>query len=1376
MSAVYCRAACFRYILKKSYRIWLAVLVVGAFFAFFGQLALDRTLNSALLRTLLQDKIGAMFDLTLDYRAVRISFIPLGIEFQDIEVRGADAQEFRALRATADLSWWSLFMGTPKVGNFRIDKPVVRFASRAADKATAAERQQNTGWHWPQLVTRQLERLSLSDPDLRFELTSAAGQRHLLTVQGGELRLDFRPADKVLATLQLDTVNYHHGDRPRLQNLSVAVEGEFGRQGFAFQIERLNANNIEQLHGEVRGQTTVDAQQVMTSPLQVQGSFDWRGDLAVLDALLDFKRSHGHSEAEFSLAMRFAPDTPLDFKAVGRAKVEQAMLSGIKLHDSEAQLTITPQQLLFEDGKLVLAGEPRGFFHGRVGFKPLVFDFGGKIERLTFAELMSTFNAKFDIFNFAITTQKLRVHGKGKPFSLQVQADTQLSAWQIHRLRNHRTPPVCALQLDLHSNRKRLRFKRLHGNCTQAEHDSGKLALHGTIAYGTGQLDLHLEAPALNLAAVDFLLPEQLRGQGTIKTALSGAGDTVLVRTKLDLKQVQLRAEKIGRVAGELAFHRNFVDWQTVRLRPAHGGEILSTRGTLTYADLRFDAQLTARAVGVVDLRHLLRRAKSPLLFGIDKLSARLSGFLPYPLAYRGTVRAQLQTLQAVEGEKIADRLNFRASTGRHGWQVTLQKLQHAALVLQGSVTQRRQVALQRKKFSASPHWWERLGLSHRDKLQVQLSARQETETAQRLPYLGEHFEARFSSFSLKLAGEVQRLRGEVRAALDAIVLAGMQFGTLRVAGEIDGGKIAARLRDVTRRLQGQVKVDLAAPRLPFTWQSAFDAFDLRQLFGRGSDASNYARMSGRWNMQGELVQWFKASGEMMLDAVQVRHRLNATREQAFLLQLQAPQRISFTRGKLTVVGGKQITFTSGDTLLAVALRPDCTLRRPTLDLDGAIDAAILPHFLAEIDVATGFLRLKGELRWQRAEPQLRLKVERLSPLAVSVAGLRPAFNDIDIRANYRRGTLVIEKLQGRKGEGLIVVQGEIHWHDKAQSFLQLDLRNAHFIHPVLGFKNTELHLDGDLTLRWRGLPLALEGKLTVSRASNFSDFDIRKVILARFGEKKYRPAALARQAVVNFDLDIVADRSLTIENRNMQAQLSARLQLRGDNVAPQLGGFVKIERGRFVYRRSFTLTQGMVSFDGGRHINPRLDIRATSEVSPYVVDLLITGTAAEPVGELTVTPSTRDDGTPISKADILVLLSRGTLPDPNAALTDTGSTGFSEVTNVLVGQFEQPLQDLLERSGQDVISRIFIDTYASPEGVLYPKLTAPINLPWRDWGLSLQVDPYMWKLLTEYPIHDSITLLGSVSGRSRDDEEKLETRDSANDQAVDLKFRFSIP
>ena len=947
--------------MKKSYRIWLAILVVGVFFVFFGELAFDRALNSALIRVLLQDKIGALLGLRFDYRSVQVSVIPLGVEFHGIEARDKHERKFNAESARADLSWWSLFMGTPKVGTFRITKPVIHIVQQATSNAKSADDSKKSVWHWPRLHSDKIERLSFSEPKVHLDFTSAKGSRHLLTLDGGELVLDFRPANKLLVEVQLDALNYSQDDKQRLQDLALTAEGELGTQGFVLRLDRLRSNNIEQLQGEVRGQTIVDAQQVMTAPLEVQGTFDLQGDLALLNALLNISRSSGRSEAAFTIDMRFAPDTPVVFEAMGRAKVEQGVLGGIKLHDSEAHLTVTPQQIVFADGKLAVAGKTRGNFYGRVGFKrPLVFDFSGSITRLTFAELMSTFNAKLKLFDFDLAARKVRVYGQGKPFSLHVQSDTKLTALQIYRQRNHRPPPVCAMQLDLHSNRERLQFKRLQGSCTKGEQDSGPLSMQGTIGYKGQGLDLRVDAPSFNLAAADFLLPDELQGRGKVGATISGAGEEVVVATKLDLRRVRLPTGGVGNLTGKLDFRRNFVTWKNVKLIPPQGGEVLSPQGRLTYADLSFEAQLKARGVKAAAVEHLLRRVNAPLLFGVERLTANLSGFLPYPLAYRGKVQARLKALQAAKGEKLGDVLSFAAKTGKRGWQVTLHRWQHGALSLQGDIAHRRRVAFQREKFSASAHGLERLGMSQRDGLKVQLSAAQEGEEAQRLPYLGKHFAARFSAFELKLAGEARRLRGTVRAQLDAVTLAGLQFKQLHLAGDVDGGKVAVQVRDEQRSMQGQMQVDLAAEKLPFGWQLVFDAFDVRQLAGHSGDEHSYVRLSGRWDLEGRLLQWFAASGELVLDAVRVRHRLAETRERAFLLELQEPRRILFKQGKLAVVGGKKISFYGGDTTVAVTLRSDCTLRRPTLDLAGTIDTAILPHFFGGDRCCHGFFTFRG--------------------------------------------------------------------------------------------------------------------------------------------------------------------------------------------------------------------------------------------------------------------------------------------------------------------------------------------------------------------------------------------------------------------------------
>ena len=624
--------------MKKSHRIWLAVLVVGIFFVFFGELAFDRTLNSSLIRVLLQDKIGSLLGLQVDYRRVQVSFIPLGVEFHGIEARDKHERKFSAESARADLSWWSLFMGTPKVGTFRITKPVIHIVQQVASKDKGADNSKKSVWHWPRLHSDKIERLSFSEPRVHLDLTSAKGSRHLLTLDGGELVLDFRHATKVLLEVQLDALNYRQDDKQRLQDLALTAEGELDTQGFVVRIDRLRSQNIEQLQGEVRGQTVVDAQRVMKAPLAVQGTFDLRGDLALLDALLNISRSRGRSEAAFTIDMRFAPDTPAVYEAMGRAKVEQGVLGGIKMHDSEAHLTVTPRQIVFADGKLAVAGETRGSFYGKVGFKPpIVFDFDGSITRLTFAELMSTFNTKLKLFDFDLAAQKVRVYGQGRPFSLHVQSGTKLTAWQIYRQRNHRPPPACAMQLDLHANRERLQFKRLQGSCTTEEgQDSGTLSMQGTIGYGKRGIDLQVAAPSFNLAVADFLLPDELQGRGKVGVTVRGVGEEVVVGTKLDLRQVRVPTGGVGNIAGKLDFRRSFVTWKNMKLVPRQGGEVLSPRGRLTYADLRFDTQLQASGVKAGAVEHLLRRVNAPLLFGVERLTARLSGFLPYPACLSG--------------------------------------------------------------------------------------------------------------------------------------------------------------------------------------------------------------------------------------------------------------------------------------------------------------------------------------------------------------------------------------------------------------------------------------------------------------------------------------------------------------------------------------------------------------------------------------------------------------------------------------------------------------------------------------------------------------------------------------------------------------------
>src|SRR5690606_4466005 len=129
-------------------------------------------------------------------------------------------------------------------------------------------------------------------------------------------------------------------------------------------------------------------------------------------------------------------------------------------------------------------------------------------------------------------------------------------------------------------------------------------------------------------------------------------------------------------------------------------------------------------------------------------------------------------------------------------------------------------------------------------------------------------------------------------------------------------------------------------------------------------------------------------------------------------------------------------------------------------------------------------------------------------------------------------------------------------------------------------------------------------------------------------------------------------------------------LLVKGTNVLPIVNGQVEVNKGSFAYkyRRDFRITQGLITFDDPVKPDPRLDILGVSEISGYRVYLAITGRASNPRVDLSVDPPSREDGTPLTKLDILVLMSTGSLPE-RTQNNSAASAAQAEALNILVGQ-----------------------------------------------------------------------------------------------------------
>ena len=218
----------------------------------------------------------------------------------------------------------------------------------------------------------------------------------------------------------------------------------------------------------------------------------------------------------------------------------------------------------------------------------------------------------------------------------------------------------------------------------------------------------------------------------------------------------------------------------------------------------------------------------------------------------------------------------------------------------------------------------------------------------------------------------------------------------------------------------------------------------------------------------------------------------------------------------------------------------------------------------------------------------------------------------------------------------------------------------------------------------------------------------------------------------------------------------------------------IDVKRGRFFYKRDFTIQRGLINYDDPVKADPSLDISATSEVSGYKVGINITGRASTPIIDFTIDPPTRQDGSAISKVDIFSLLNRGVLPDTSTATRGAESTAAAEALNILAGQVEDTVEKMFELSGQNIIRQVYIDTYASSDGSPVARFNLPLTLT-DDLDLVLKVDQNTVNVSSEYNLHDSISVIGGIENSNQEANIGGQRQGAPADTGVDLKFRFSF-
>ncbi|MGF1605072.1 MAG: translocation/assembly module TamB domain-containing protein [Rhodothalassiaceae bacterium] len=257
----------------------------------------------------------------------------------------------------------------------------------------------------------------------------------------------------------------------------------------------------------------------------------------------------------------------------------------------------------------------------------------------------------------------------------------------------------------------------------------------------------------------------------------------------------------------------------------------------------------------------------------------------------------------------------------------------------------------------------------------------------------------------------------------------------------------------------------------------------------------------------------------------------------------------------------------------------------------------------------------------------------------------------VHLAADVNDQRLTITEFTATDGEdGAMEADGHVEWMARGlgSTGLLLTLDEMVLVRrpDIRGAASADLSLIGD------GDGLALAGRVDLDRANvQLIDPTTRSIptldVVEIHGDMPVsEPDQSAEDggiAVPPIRLDVTIDipNQLFVRGRGLESEWQGDISVTGTAEQPVLRGSVSVLTGQFDFAGDrFDLARGEVVLDGGREIDPRLDVRAQTEVetsgTDYTAILEVTGRTSEPEITLSSEPALPED-------EILALILFGT-------------------------------------------------------------------------------------------------------------------------------------
>lgn len=229
---------------------------------------------------------------------------------------------------------------------------------------------------------------------------------------------------------------------------------------------------------------------------------------------------------------------------------------------------------------------------------------------------------------------------------------------------------------------------------------------------------------------------------------------------------------------------------------------------------------------------------------------------------------------------------------------------------------------------------------------------------------------------------------------------------------------------------------------------------------------------------------------------------------------------------------------------------------------------------------------------------------------------------NLDLSATVDKGQAIEISLSGTDGEsGRISGEGTANLSDLGGKPIAITVR---FDKATL-VRRDDVTAKASGSVSFRGTPAKgrLEGKIVTDRVDvrlvnqlppSVVTLDVTEVHAEGDPRSEKEESQPAEPSQIALDITVELPRNVHVNGRGLESEWEGSFHITGTTDTPIIEGSLSIVRGQFTFAgKRFRLTEGVVTLDGGKEIEPRLNIVAEYTSGDFTATITVSGPASDP-------------------------------------------------------------------------------------------------------------------------------------------------------------------